>query len=303
MADTVQAAVEMFSEPGDVHKAGVRLLSFDTTGRIMASGDLEMGFAIWRDGFLTSHLDLTTLDAADKYADRIHAAVFSADSSRIYVACSSEVLAIEAADGRLAWVYQTARVFGFLRSTPLAIAVMPDGGLVVSSTSGDLDIVDSEGRLQARWRDSSAPQSMGLLADGDTLIGVDGHVMQTWSIGQRRRIERIPDGEDAIALTLATDGSFAILRRDGEYVRYDVLKKTFGPSVPIAPSVPSLAIRHDGREVAFVEDDGLTRTTPELRRIDRLEPPDSPAICATYDPQSGNVLAGTRNGGILTWLT
>ena len=127
MSASVSEPSVVFAESGDPHSSGVRLLAFDPGSRRMVSGDLDMILAVWENGFLTARLELASLDLADKYVDRIHSACFSPDSNRVYVACSSEVLAIDIPSGHLAWVYQTSRVFGFLRSTPLTVASTPGG--------------------------------------------------------------------------------------------------------------------------------------------------------------------------------
>ncbi len=302
MSGVVSEPSVVFAEAGDPHGEGVRVIAFDSTGRRMASGDLGMGLAFWENGFLVGKLDLASLDAADKYVDRIHAVCFSNDSATAYVACSSEVLAIHVETGHLEWVYQTARVFGFLRSTPLAIAVAPSGDLIVSSTCGDIDIVGADGRLKARWRDSSAPQSMALLPDGDTLIGVDGHVMQAWSLSSRRRIARIAGGEDAISLYAAPSGDFVVVRQGSVYARYDIAQDLWTARLDIAPAVSGLAIMANGSEMVLIEDEGVTKVSPQLERIDRFETPGMRALSLAYDLATGNVLVGCGDGSIVTWL-
>ena len=161
----------ILAEAGEPHNDGVRLLVCDERTGMMASADLGMNFALWRDGFPVAKLELANYDEADTYIDRILAAKFSPAGPRVFVACSSEVLAINTETCQLDWVYRPERVFGFWRSVPLAIEVLPSGKLLVASTVGNFNIIDENGKSEAEWRDSNAPQAMAMLPDGDTLLG------------------------------------------------------------------------------------------------------------------------------------
>ena len=143
---------------------------------------------------------------------------------------------------------------------------------------------------------------MAILPDGDTIIGVDGHVMQTWSISKRQRLARISGGEDGITLAAAPNGEYALVRIDGRYARYDILSGEWTANLDIAPAVSSLAIRGDSAEIAFIEDEGVTKVTPHLVRLDRFAVPDLRAISVAYDPNDGNVLIGNGDGSIVRWL-
>lgn len=313
----------ILAEAGEPHNDGVRLLVCDERTGMMASADLGMNFALWRDGFPVAKLELANYDEADTYIDRILAAKFSPAGPRVFVACSSEVLAINTETCQLDWVYRPERVFGFWRSVPLAIEVLPSGKLLVASTVGNFNIIDENGKSEAEWRDSNAPQAMAILPDGDTLLGTDGHTMRTWSVQNRKSDEGVNGGEDIITLQMSPVGNYAIVRKDNNCQRFDIATNEFSSRIDLAPAIPALAIRGDGEEVALLEDGGVTKTDAHLRRTaqyrpggtsdwtgaptvgmaDEDSPPPRPrVISTTFEPKTGNVLMGMDTGEILTWL-
>lgn len=238
------------------HVLGINHVVYSPDGRHIATSDVQMNVAVYRDGELVMERNLRSESDKVRPTERIRGLQFSADGRRVFVAAADTVFALETATGDTAWSYEPPRSFGFLIISPVALTAM--GGLVAASfDNGSVAVWDENGVLRCLWQDNDSPRQFVFGYEGTRLVGTDSFSLCIWSATSRAKELRIPLPNRAFGFAASPSGKFVALRTLQDIVLWDVEQRRVMATVPAEPGLPVLAFRPGAETFAVAARDSV----------------------------------------------
>ncbi|HXH60327.1 MAG TPA: hypothetical protein VNI20_03115 [Fimbriimonadaceae bacterium] len=230
--------------------------------------------------------------------DRIHAAVFSDDGSKVYVAAGLHLRCLDLDRGVQAWSYRPANLYGFLQSTPRAIGITANKNVFLCNDNGTMDLFRPDGAHVARWRSSLSPNMVSRHYNGSWFYGSDGHGVTVWDPEDRRLIMSIRSSVRVYALRGFPKSDRVVVRTDAGVSIIDAFNGQVQRTFPVGYGLPILDVSPDGNRILVGQIRGIGIYDLEGHRTGGAEVPGARVLSARFHPQGGLVL-GTDSGSIV----
>lgn len=238
------------------HVLGINHVVYSPDGRYIATSDVQMNVAVYRDGELVMERNLRSESEKVRPTERIRGLEFSTNGERVFVAAADTVYALDVQTGSTAWVYEPPRSFGFLIISPVALTAM-NGLIAAAFDNGSVAVWDENGVLRCLWQDNDAPRQFNFGYEGTRLIGTDSFSLCVWNASTRTKDVRIPLPSRAFGFACSKSGNVVALRTLQDIVLWNVEERRIIATVPAEPGLPVLAFRPGGEELAVAARDSV----------------------------------------------
>jgi WD40 repeat protein len=173
------------------HRAGVKAIAASPNGRWTASADCARQIVLWKDGSPFRTFEPFAFWERFPSSRQVFDIAFSLDSHLLFVAASDRIYAYMLEDGRLAWRFRGPRLWAFLPSNPLGIAVSPASGeLAAGFDDGHMGIWSAGGGCKGFWFDDQAPRRLAYTRAGLHIVGSDLYSICIWETASHAKIAR-----------------------------------------------------------------------------------------------------------------
>lgn len=285
------------------HNHPVQTLAFNRNGRVLATGDTMRTMKAWFDfvPFLDANIQSTNLKV--RAIDRIRGLAFSPEGDRLYVACGDTVRAFDLARRAEIWQYQPPRHFGFLISSPVAVAVSPSGNIVTVSDTGLVAALDANGKQLGKWWDNEAPRYVSFTGDGTGIVGADGFSVSVWEPYSGKKIKRIRSRERIYGMAVDPLREVVATRTLHNVELYDA--KTLEPieKLPAPSGLPLMAFSPDGSVLALGGKEEVLLLELAERRCHIIPVQAARVVSIAYHPSGAHISAGCSDGVVRFWET
>jgi WD40 repeat protein len=281
------------------HVLGINHVTYSSDGRLLATSDVQMNVAVYRDGEIVMERNLRNESDKVRPTERIRGLEFSGDGTRVFAAAADTVYALDVATGATAWTYEPPRSFGFLIISPVALTAM--GGLVAAAfDNGSVAVWDENGVLRCLWQDNDAPRQFQFGYEGTRLVGTDSFSLCIWNATSRSKEIRIPLPSRAFGFAAARSGKVVALRTLQDIVLWDVEERRVMASAPAAPGLPVLAFRPGGEEIAVAARDCVILMDYAGRESARYRQPDAQILSMAFRPDGKELALGLSTEEVRT---
>ena len=283
------------------HSSPVQSLAFNQNGRFLATGDTSRVIRAWLNSALFLDASLQSANLKVRATERIRGMAFSPDGNRLYVLCGDTLRAFDLLTRGQIWSYQPPRSFGFLVSSPQAVAVSPSGNVVTVSDVGEVVAMTADGHVLHQWWDNEAPRYLSFIGDGPGIVGADGFSVSVWDAYTGRKLRRLRTREriygmavDPLKQVVATRTLHSVDLIDAQtLLAIDRLPAPSGlPLISFSPEGSALAL--GGKEEVLILD-------LQSKRCFVLPTHGARVVSLAYHPSGFQLAAGCSDGAVRFW--
>ncbi len=243
--------------------------------------------------------DLGSDGTKTRAMDRIHDFAFSDDGCFAYVAAGLHLRCLDLEKGIEMWRHRPANLFGFLQTSPRAVAVTKSKSVFVCNDSGTMEMFRPDGRLASRWRANDAPLMLSKMQNGDLYVGSDGVGITVWDPEDQRRIVRLRSSARVFGLCAMPNADRVVVRTDVGACVVDLFNGETVRCFPVLPGLPFVSVAQDGASFIVGEGRGVAHYDMDGNKIGAFSDPNERVITALFHPRENKIVAGTDEGRVV----
>ncbi len=278
------------------HLGGIRLLKFTSDCRRFFCADLGLTVSLREEGRVLASAQLPSDGIKTKAMDRIHDFALSDEGSTAFVAAGLHLRCIDLLHGVERWRYRPDNVFGFLQSSPRAVAMTKNKYVWCCNDNGSMDLFRPEGAHVARWRASDTPNMVSQMHNGDWFVGSDGFGISVWEPEERRRILRYKSAVRVYSIKAFPREDKVAVRSDVGVSIIDLFNGDHLRTFRVLPGLPFIDVSPDGRTLLVGEGRGVAVYDLDGGQIGSYSLNGDRVLSAVFHPLDGGILAGTDSG-------
>lgn len=280
---------------------GVRLVAFSNDGLQIATGDVALELALWRDRKVVYRWDMTGQSRSWHRAERIRAAAFSPDGRSLYVASGENLWCLDTAGGSIKWEHRSRGILAFLRNACLTVVTLPDGTVLSTYDDGKFEIRHPDGTLVARWGHRECPRFVQAVDDGVLLVGADAFAAGVWDLSSHRQIARLEPGTRIIGFAASIRGPLVAVLTLDELILWDRSGLRDLVHVPMGMGLPCLDVCPTQDLVAVADLDGVGVWDADGQKLARADAKGIRVLSVKFMPEGSTLVAGCMDGTIRAW--
>jgi len=280
---------------------GVRLVAFSDDGMQVATGDVALELALWRDQRVVFRWDMAGDTRYWRRAERIRGAAFWRDGDSLYVASGESLWCLDTGGGAIKWEHRSRGILAFLRNACLSVASLPDGTILSTYDDGKFEIRDHEGSLKARWGRRECPRFIEAVDGGRLLVGADAFASGVWDLSSHRQVARFEPHGRIIGFAASRRGPLVAVLTLDELLLWDRSGLRDVVHVPMGMGLPCLDVCPTCDLVAVADLDGVGVWDATGQKLARADAKGMRVLSVKFMPEGSTLVAGCMDGTIRAW--
>lgn len=278
------------------HLGGIRLLKFTSDCRRFFCADLDMTVSLREGDRTLASFELDSDGTKTKAMDRIHDFALSDEGDLAFVAAGLHLRCLDLQSGEEHWRFRPTNLFGFLQTSPRAVAVTKNKSVWVCSDNGAMDLFRPDGTHIARWRANDTPNMVSRLHDGDLFVTSDGYGISVWDPEDRRRVFRMRSSVHVYAIRAFPHEAKVAVRSELGISVIDLFNGDTVRTFRVLPGLPFIDVSPDGRSILVGEGRGVGVYGTDGAYLGHRRANGQRVITAAFHPKEGWILAGLESG-------
>ncbi len=278
------------------HLGGIRLLKFTSDCRRFFCADLDLTVSLREEGRSVSSIHLGSDGFKTKAMDRIHDFALSNDGALAFVAAGLHLRCIDLFHSKELWRYRPDNIFGFLQSSPRAVAMTKNNNVWCCNDNGTMDLFRTDGSRIARWRANDAPNMVSQMHNGEWFVGSDGYGISVWDPDGQKRMLRYKSAVHVYAIKAFPNDEKVAVRSEWGVSLIDLFNGDTVRSFRVMPGLPFIDVSPDGRSLLVGEGRGVAVYDLDGNHLGHRRADGDRVLSAVFHPTDGGILAGTASG-------
>ncbi len=283
------------------HSHPVQTLAFNKNGKVLATGDTMRIVRAWMNSVPVLEANVQSRNLKGWSTDRIRGIAFANDGARMYVISGDTLRAFDLLERSEVWRYQPPRSFGFLVTSPVAVAVSPSGNVITVSDAGLVAVLDDDGNILRLWSDNEAPRHLAFTGDGLELAGADGFSVSVWEPYTGRRVRSSRTKERIFGMALDPLRGIIAARTLHNILLIEVKSLDILDRLPAPSGLPLIAFSPDGSQLALGGREEVLLLDTTTRKCIVLPVQGARVVSIAFDPMGTRLTAGCSDGQVRFW--
>lgn len=275
-------------------RMGTNHVLYSPDGTLVATSDVRLNIEVRREETVLFRANYESDNPKIRSSERVRGLAFSSDGRTLWIASGDTVRAVEIESGEVWWQFTPARSFGFLISSPSALAVSERGDIGLAFDNGSLAFVPrpTPGDRQSFpvWKDNETPRHLAFTHGGERLVGVDNFCIVGWDTQTHKKTLRIPVIEKVYGSAIHPSKPFVITRHLSSAELWDTNSKSVIGRFPVKIGLPLAAFHPTKPWIALGSHNEVEIFSFEGELVRRFEVSDAYVVSFGFSP-TGNELA------------
>ncbi len=287
-----------FTATNEPIAAGVNHVAFSRDGSQMAISRTDMSIEISKDGVTFRVLTVGSSDEKVRPTQRIRGLEFGSSGDRLIVASADQVRCVPLSVDAPAWTVVPQRSFGFLVTSPLAVAVSADDRVAAAFDDGSLGVWWPDGECVYLRKESNAPRSLSFALSDAVTVGTDGFSIGSWAVGSGRPVLKRLLDERAFASAYSPSHNLIAVRTMNAVIGFDIVSGEARWRVATEVGLPLLAFETGTGRLAIPDEHGLTIVNSQGQSEGRQLLSGAAVTAVAFNPASREIVLGLADGSV-----
>lgn len=284
------------------HRSAVTALAFQANGELLVSGDVDRHICVWGGGNLRWSRPLRGGQTWTKAraALRMLSLACSPSGRRLFTAGNERLEAMSLLNGSYEWSYQSPRLWGFLVTLPLCVAVSEYGRVAACFENATLGIWNEEGKLECMLQGNDMPDRIGFLSGGRLLAGIGAFRLSVFDTETGEMVARFDGRNRFIAMAVHPVLPFVACRSLESVFIFDPLTGKSRGGFSAGYGLPLLSFRPLDKSLAVANLDQVSIKDFEGRTLQSFNLSGRRCTSLAWHPMGGQLAIGCSDGDLLT---